>query len=615
MSGEQEMGKGRRAERPTDSEGVSAHKLEAGNPKQSIEEERSIRRGQESAILAQGGRLHGLESAVEKNRLMDTETYQGIESKKLERLAEQKLGSNKFTDHVRLLYSAPDFEKQYKPGGEIYFSEKMRLLAGLGVRFAEHWQIRPTYHGRAYRDLDDDKKADLDYKLSGQMTKHGIDQRTIDFTAQKNVDEQFHQDLLKSIDDRKVGKVVDKEIELRQKTFTEDMRYLETERFNQLKEIYTKEHPKANCESAQKSAQAEIDDTYKQISYLLTNESKWKPGLTELQRTQLAMQVLHEAAHPTSISQGNKNTSVITASERARIFTREPSKAARLIAQMAVDGEYIPPGEPGIRIKANRFNLTPDSEARHDPTQEFHSFPTRDGERSFAGQILETTAVNIYLQKHGMKEEYVQTNFRESADDTGERFLDSTKTNVQFVGMRAKELVHDPGLGPIAAAEVHNAITGRPVSGKWLLMTKDLQQVSDLQNDRKTDPKAAQAIAAAADRGQMVKAIADAHDKGSFPMVAYVHTGQEPFRKDYVDGGTGSGATWHAVSIVGIENKDGATRYFIDNQWRNAVDHLAGMPGHQKEKKSGEPLTADQLWNAMCGPKKDANVLIIPEVR
>jgi hypothetical protein len=133
---------------------------------------------------------------------------------------------------------------------------------------------------------------------------------------------------------------------------------------------------------------ADITATYEQVGRLLNGTGS--NALTHDQRLQLAEQVMHQAANPTAISQGDHNTCNVTTIE-VRTYSKYPAAAAKLVADVALDGSYNSPS--GLTV-AYQSHLA-DSRQPHGQAQ---TNPPKDGERSYASQLFQVTSINLHYQ-------------------------------------------------------------------------------------------------------------------------------------------------------------------------------------------------------------------------
>ncbi len=174
--------------------------------------------------------------------------------------------------------------------------------------------------------------------------------------------------------------------------------------------------------SAQHLSDIEVEKTYQQIDRLL--ESNNDQPIKQDLKDRLAQQILHHAAHPTAIDQGSHKTCAVTTIE-ARTYTRTPSAAARLVAEIGLSGRFIT--ADGTTVAFDQHSLQPDWEAQS-------RYP-QDGQRSYASQIFQVAAVNVHwlrqsFDNHGNPVtpgdlHYKQDSFSpislKNGDDSGER--------------------------------------------------------------------------------------------------------------------------------------------------------------------------------------------------
>jgi hypothetical protein len=97
-----------------------------------------------------------------------------------------------------------------------------------------------------------------------------------------------------------------------------------------------------------KLSPTETAKTYKEIDRLL--EAKGDKPLKPEQRKDLAEQIIRQAADPTIIDQGGHNTCNMATVE-TRMYTRNPSDAARLVTDVALTGQYV--ATDGRRVRVN----------------------------------------------------------------------------------------------------------------------------------------------------------------------------------------------------------------------------------------------------------------------
>jgi hypothetical protein len=342
----------------------------------------------------------------------------------------------------------------------------------------------------------------------------------------------------------------------------------------------------------------EVANTYKEVSRLL--EAKDKPGipLKASDRILLAEQVMHKAASPTSVDQGSHSTCNVATIE-ARTYTTDPSKAAKLVADVATTGKLEVAGPPPSTVKLDAKNLKPDEESL--------TRPTPDGKRDYAGQIFQVTAVNIHWATHGLDYEVFDPKERKwtphhaepgmiryedrgpesgakPPDDSGERLSDYSRPDPSTGKPPAEVIVKATGEGvraPLLNAEavvgISNAITGR--DGKDVLLAHP-SMLTDGTGVDETKTEAG-----------LNNALANLKEAGKLPIIVAVHTDNYPFHSDgHAAGGMGGG---HAVNITDYDPGP-PPRVAIDNQW-----------GADADRGLDKGLTVSELFHAMIRPSGD----------
>ncbi len=296
-------------------------------------------------------------------------------------------------------------------------------------------------------------------------------------------------------------------------------------------------------------AHADVAVTYREIQRL-TNATGETP-LTSLERNHLAQQVLHQAAVPTSIDQGTHNTCNITTVE-ARCYTRTPAQAARLVADVALTGEYRSTHD-GTLVK-------------QDPKAHTQSkvWPTPDGARSHASEIFQVTATNLYYVKHNalhgtnLRYEQVDPNPGDKGDN-GERLWDGNKEVPDGKG----GFDRTPSLSEGRLTVISNEISARPeddvtlASAKWYSGTAENVTKIESKEDLATKLKYLK-------------------EHGQLPVIVRVNTTAEPFYTDSGQGAAGGSGGAHVVTITDFDEKTNSVT--IDNQWGTGSDHGKDKP-------------------------------------
>jgi hypothetical protein len=174
--------------------------------------------------------------------------------------------------------------------------------------------------------------------------------------------------------------------------FEADLDKMET-RERQLQDRYEKQG--MSFEDAQKKAEENVAKTYQEVGKLLDAPDNPKLPLKEGDRIQLAEQVMHQAANPSDVSQGNYSTCNVATIEN-QTYSTNPAEAARLVRQVATEGQYTTNGTPPVTVQIDKQSLerSGDSDKPYAPGE---------NRRSYASQIFQVTATNIHYAKENAK--------------------------------------------------------------------------------------------------------------------------------------------------------------------------------------------------------------------
>ncbi len=195
----------------------------------------------------------------------------------------------------------------------------------------------------------------------------------------------------------------------------------------------------------------QITKSYQQMSKMLNAPEAVVPAAD---RAVLAESLIHQCAQPQETHQGRHNTCNVT-SVAENTLVKNPDKAVEMAATTAITGKWTAPD--GKVITMDQASLKPGSEEQTYP-------PAKDGERTFATQVLNLVMINDALQRRNPPQSYVQVTPEKPANshdksvpvDTGERTLD-------------------------ASGNVIKDNSGRPISGPDIT-TSDIAQVSKRLN-------------------------------------------------------------------------------------------------------------------------------------
>lgn len=331
--------------------------------------------------------------------------------------------------------------------------------------------------------------------------------------------------------------------------------------------------------------QNELLETYKQVGRIVDGEGSTL--LNQAERNALAVQVMDQAGNPKSIDQGLHATCTVTALE-SRIYTRHPEVAAKLVADVALKGEYT--DAQGISIKQSPKTVDPES-IEH---------PMEDNRRSHASEIFQVTSVNLYYEREnrasgkGLRYEQRKPG-EEKGYDLGEYLIDYSEKPPKYVA-------NQPYLKDEGVVLINQYITGEKSDG--ILIAQDGKHygpgnhLSTFRNEEEFQNK-----------------LVDLHEKGEFPVLLSVFSYNRPWWSDGGDGSAGGSGedmkSRHVVSISDLQMGPPITLK-VDNQWGAKADHQEGARifiSHDLYAATIEPVdTAKTLESDVSINRKDNTI-------
>ncbi len=301
----------------------------------------------------------------------------------------------------------------------------------------------------------------------------------------------------------------------------------------------------------------EVARTYESIAKMVDSPTD---VTSQGKRLQLAKNIMFHAGDPTKTDQGEYNTCALT-SQQERLFTRNPSKAADIIAEAATTGKWVAPD--GKEIKLDKASLQPRPGS-------IMGSPI-DGERSYATQVLNNVLANDIHQRKETPESYVQYQHRDkqgrrlTEEDNGERVYDA----------KGRE-VRDPDGKKLRAPQVDDL----EVSAQIKRLTGDTGVVMVNQKMAETDdpkqkrnPEAAKDVVLLAGEKQLGETLANLTAHGKFPAIIgldgadRVLTAGLPKDPRMAKSKEFEG---HMLSVIDFDAVKGRAR--LSNQWGQASD-------------------------------------------
>lgn len=295
-----------------------------------------------------------------------------------------------------------------------------------------------------------------------------------------------------------------------------------------------------------------VQQFYHQINRLLTE----KPirELTPGAKHQLAREIMHQAAHPESVVQGQHNTCNV-ASVEFRLYMRAPEAAARTVTNLALSGHFMTKDLSTITL--NKTSLEMDSEAKNNP---------HDGtKRTYASQLLQLGAVNVRWQ-------------RDHSIDGLSYFYQQDKQHqerlMQYIDGKPPHdsdgtVAFTPKLGVKDLTDIYNQIAR--TNDKHIAA----ENINGMRQTNVRLPESTDNDVRLRSTTELHTLLLQAKREHKLPLFLGVHTGNHPFDTQQlrvnpnlvrVDGDFG----WHGIAIYDYDEKSHTAK--IHNSWGKAND-------------------------------------------
>lgn len=281
--------------------------------------------------------------------------------------------------------------------------------------------------------------------------------------------------------------------------------------------------------------------------------------LPQASRVELAEQFLNQANHPSLISQGENPTCNVTTVEQ-RIYTRNPSEAARLLSDVATTGRYVTSDGVLIDVARIQGSLEPDTES----LRLFGLRPPNDlrldGQRTYASQIFEQTAVNIkYHQEVG---DSFFTQYRKVDNPLpGQSKHQLVEFSLNSNGVLQERIKSSsPNVSEDDLTALHNRISGK--NDKNFVIQAPFSRTNGAP--RSYNPSSTVVMPRDLQEFEQLLKNTDAND---FPLIVGVSCAHPQFKKNPKPGDP----LGHVMTVRGIsERPPGSGKYYAElaNQWR-----------------------------------------------
>ena len=317
---------------------------------------------------------------------------------------------------------------------------------------------------------------------------------------------------------------------------------------------------------------SEVAQTFAEVSRILEASGPGQP-MTSRERARLATGIMRGAAYPESGNQGGHNTCNMQVLEN-RGYTREPSRNARLLADVATTGKFV--AADGTVVRMDPADLRAHGEGAKNPFR-------GENVRSYASQIFQVTAGNAFHTRENEGKvppgdtRYTQVK-PNGPSDSGERLIDYNRS---AMGDKSKNSPGDAAT-VLGINETAYLLNGRSEDNVFI--------ASDAVGDGKapksvtfTSPQELIERLTAAQSEDKPMSVGLAVFANSQPFYDLLkQNGLTPFDGDpkvarFLQDG-------HAVRIVGFDPKTGMAQ--LDNQWGDENDRV------------NKPINVYDLYNA-----------------
>lgn len=343
---------------------------------------------------------------------------------------------------------------------------------------------------------------------------------------------------------------------------------------------------------------AEASATFAEVGRLFNTESK--VGVSAENRTILARQVLHNAAHPSSADQGAYDNCNV-ASPEVRLYHRNPASMAKLVADVALNGKYT--ASNGQTVDVSR-SVQPADKAHL-------QVPAGENKRSYASQIYHLVSINLALKDKfpGKNLEYAQQ--AATPEDNGSRVLDLSQKppkevyeinpdgSAVYESARVKDdkgrPALDANLQPVMTSPMSNPgltiqdsfntmekITGKKEVGSCIAhyeqggyATNWIWDKIGLSGHARRDER----IPYFSNEAELKNLLSQAQDAKLFPILLQVNSGSGFLGKQVAEAAGkplgGEGAGFGGGHVLCLKDYDPASgKVGVDNTWGDSRDKL-----------------------------------------
>lgn len=289
----------------------------------------------------------------------------------------------------------------------------------------------------------------------------------------------------------------------------------------------------------------EPEKTYEQVNKLLN--SNQNAILSKEEILDIAEQIIHQAAYPNQVRQGQANTCSV-ASIESRIYARYPSAAAKFVVEAATGGAVELAN--GSRVLLPQESLSADNQSS--------SYSRDDGYyRSHASQIFQLSAVNSYydqINKSSNGNTLIRYEITNPAwvDDSGERLYDYADSPDYSKSSLVQYLGNSPEIPLDKLEELSNLISGKAESG-FVLADESVEVVTGNFSSA----------------NDLSEKLARLKQEEKLPVIVWVDATNAPFSEESMAGEEEEAGS-HVLTISDYEKR--SKLIYADNQWDQDSD-------------------------------------------
>jgi hypothetical protein len=289
---------------------------------------------------------------------------------------------------------------------------------------------------------------------------------------------------------------------------------------------------------------SEVAGTYAALSAMLKGGPDAK--LPAEARKALALQVISQAARPSTVDQGELNTCSVASLENV-MYATQPSRVAQVVSDIALTGKFQ--DSSGRTIEFSEQNLKPIGHSSSILPKEIH--------RSYASHLFQVGALSAVLAGENLK--FEQTTG--AGEGVREEIIDGNGTRRIFGGL------YEAG-----------------IRSAFRLMSGDDRSDLILANSIAGEHFSANFVGFDSPESLAAR-LTELKEAGRLPVITVVNSSRDPIAADARN--TSARQSWHAMVIKDFDKTTGTV--MLDNQWGSRTD---------------KPISLDRFFFVSSGPRR-----------